>query len=207
MPAGDLKLIGGWLCLDFANTAERLEGGRFREFLGGYFDLVSWGQHAGVLTEAEALQCLKEARQHPTEAEAVLKRAIVLREAVYRIFSAIAGNHPSSASDIAALNTELSRAMTRMQITPADGGYSWTYATEENALDRVLWPVVRSAADLLTSDKLNRIDRCPGKNCGWLFLDMSRNRSRRWCDMKDCGNRAKARRHYQRRRRSIKSRS
>ena len=78
----------------------------------------------------------------------------------------------------------------------ANNALNWTYTFEERKLDQMLWPIIRSAAELLTSDKLDRVCECPGENCGWLFIDMSRNRSRRWCDMKDCGNRAKARRHY-----------
>ena len=71
-------------------------------------------------------------------------------------------------------------------------------ADDEGALDRPLWPVLRSAAALLTSDDIARIRECAAERCAWLFIDHSRNRSRRWCDMRDCGNRAKARRHYAR---------
>jgi predicted RNA-binding Zn ribbon-like protein len=63
----------------------------------------------------------------------------------------------------------------------------------------MLWPIVDAAADLLVRGEPERIKTCGSATCGWLFLDLSRNRSRRWCDMKDCGNRAKARRHYARR--------
>ncbi|MDH5703330.1 MAG: ABATE domain-containing protein [Aigarchaeota archaeon] len=200
MDAGITKLIGGWLCLDFANTVDWHGSDHPEEGLNSYSDLISWSRHVGILTDGEARQLLQEARLHPKTAKAVLERAITLREAVYQIFSAIASHISPNASDLTTLNTELHEAMTRMQIMPTDGGYSLIYAVEESVLDQMLWPISRSAADLLTSDKLERISKCSAKDCGWLFLDMSRNRSRRWCDMKDCGNRAKARRHYQRKR-------
>jgi len=200
MDAGNLKLVGGWLCLDFANTVDWHDSDHPREWLDSYSDLVSWSRHVGILDDSEARQLLQEANTRPKAAKAVLRRAIALREAVHQIFSAIVSKIPPNAVYFTTLNAELNGAMTRMRIVPAAGGYSWTYATEGDALDRMLWSVARSAADLLTSDKLNRIRKCSAKECGWLFLDMSRNRSRRWCDMKDCGNRAKARRHYQRKR-------
>jgi len=198
--ACNLKLIGGWLCLDFVNTVDWRNSDHPQEWFTKYSDLVSWSRHTGILTYNEARDLLRKAELHPTDGKAVLERAIILRETLYRIFSAIADHHLSSTSDITALNMELSKAMTQMQLMPTADSYSWTYAFKDNALDRMLWSVVRSAADLLISKKLNRISKCSGEDCGWLFLDMSRNRSRRWCDMKDCGNRAKARRHYQRER-------
>jgi len=65
-------------------------------------------------------------------------------------------------------------------------------------LERINWLIVRSAADLLTSDKLHDVRACSAEDCRWLFLDISKNHSRRWCDMETCGNQAKARRHYRR---------
>ena len=198
--AGNLKLIGGWLCLDFVNTVDWRTSAHPHEWFTKYSDLVSWSQHTGILTYNETQDLLRKAELHPTDAKAVLERTIILRETLYRIFSAIAEHHLSKTSDIAALNMELSKAMAQMQLMPTADGHSWTYGFKDNALDRMLWSVVRSAADLLTSNKLHRISKCSAEECGWLFLDMSRNRSRRWCNMKDCGNRAKARRHYQRER-------
>lgn len=199
-PAINFKLIGGWLCLDFANTVDWRNSDHSREWFNKYSDLVSWSRHAGILTESETLDLLRNAELRPADAKAVLERAIILRETLYRIFSTVANHHLLRLADITTLNTELSKAMTQMRLMPTADRPSWSYTFKDNALDRILWLVVRSAADLLTSDKLDRICECSEENCGWLFLDMSRNRSRRWCDMKDCGNRAKARRHYQRER-------
>jgi predicted RNA-binding Zn ribbon-like protein len=79
-------------------------------------------------------------------------------------------------------------------VVPRAGGFEWKWAGDEDALDRMVWPVARSAADVLVSDEGSRVRRCAGESCHWFFLDSGRNRSRRWCDMRDCGNRAKARR-------------
>ncbi len=80
-------------------------------------------------------------------------------------------------------------------------GFIWDWQDDpEPALDRVLWPIIRSAAQLLIADELSRLKLCDADDCGWLFVDGSRNRSRRWCDMSDCGNRAKARRYRERQR-------
>lgn len=84
-----------------------------------------------------------------------------------------------------------------LRLIATDSSFAWEW-TETDQLEFILWQVVRSTADLLTSPERDRIRECAGEDCGWVFLDLSRNRSRRWCDMEDCGNRAKAHRHYDR---------
>jgi predicted RNA-binding Zn ribbon-like protein len=198
--ANTAEPIDGHLSLAFANTVAWRASDSPEEGLASYRDLVSWGQQARILTDHQAEQLLNEAARRPREATAVLERAITLREAIYRIFSALSGGHPPEAADLAKLNAELSHAMGRSQIVPRDEDFAWEWVDADGLLDRMLWAVVRDAADLLTSDDLNRVRECAGDGCGWLFFDRSRNRSRRWCAMEDCGNRAKARRFYERRR-------
>jgi predicted RNA-binding Zn ribbon-like protein len=198
--AGNLKLVGGWLCLDFVNTVDWRTSNHPKEWLISYSDLVSWSRHTSILDDNEGRELLRKAELHPTDAAAVLGRAITLREALFRIFSSVVDHSSPNVSDIDILNGELAKALGRMRLVPAVDGGSWVYVFEDVTFDLPLWFVVRSAADLLTSDKLNRIVRCSAEECGWLFLDLSRNRSRKWCDMRDCGNRAKAKRYYQRKR-------
>jgi predicted RNA-binding Zn ribbon-like protein len=214
--ADTLKLLGGRLSLDFANTADWHASDHPVEFLTSYSDLVAWGQHVGILTDHQAQRLLKKAARRPVDATAVLKRAIALREAIYRIFSAISHGRPPQAADLATFNAELSGALAQSRIVstlrqPFDGaqdkaqdtavgGFAWDWADAEDALDQMLWPVVHDAAGLLTSEDLDRVGQCADDRCGWLFLDTSRNRSRRWCSMENCGNRAKARRYYERKR-------
>jgi predicted RNA-binding Zn ribbon-like protein len=196
--ADKLSLLGGRLSLDFANTADWHASDQPVEFLTSYCELVAWSRHVGILTEHRVQHLLKEGARRPTDATAVLARAIALREAIYRLFSAVSHGHGPRPADVAALNAELSTALAQSRIVPAAEGFVWAWAGSDDALDRMLWPVVHDVADLLTSGDLDRVGQCADNRCGWLFLDVSRNRSRRWCSMEACGNRAKARRHYRR---------
>lgn len=194
--AGNLILLGGEICLDWTNTIEGRDSPEPHEFFAGYTDLVAWSRHAAGLSKAEAARLARLASQHPRQARATFERAITLRETLYRIFAAIAAGDAPAEQDLAALNAALGAALARLRVVATPEGFGWDWAGEGEPLERVLWPVLRSAGDLLTSDKLDRLKTCDG--CGWLFIDQSRNHSRRWCDMRFCGNRAKARRHYAR---------
>jgi predicted RNA-binding Zn ribbon-like protein len=188
--------MGGRLSLDFANTADWHASDQPIEFLTSYSELVAWSLRVGHLTDLQAQRLLDGAAAHPQRATAVLQRAIALRELIYRLFSAVALGQGPSADDLEAFNAELALTLASSRIVPAAEGFAWDWSGDGEALDCMLWPVVRDAADLLTSKELNRVGRCADERCGWLFVDTSRNRSRRWCSMESCGNRAKARRHY-----------
>jgi predicted RNA-binding Zn ribbon-like protein len=192
------ELTGGRLCLDFTNTVEDRPSDHPHELLNNYSDLVSWGKQAQVLTEQESQQLRAGAARHPGEASSVLARAIALREAIYRIFKAVAVDAVPEADDLVSLSTAIAEAMTHARIVPTAGGFTWEWIDTAVNLDRMLWPVVRSAEDLLISDELDAVRVCASDSCNWLFIDTSKNHSRRWCDMKSCGNRAKARRFYSR---------
>lgn len=217
VPRRTFSFSGGRLCLDFCNTVggrhkievatEKLKTNRLvgeagyynsAEHLGRYIDLVEWGRQATILTADEAAALETEAERRPAEALAVLEQAHELREAMYRIFSAIADGQLARETDLATLNAALPRVMAQLRIAPDTAGYHWVWDRSQPALDSMLWPIVRSATELLTSVELDRVRECEGETCGWMFMDTSKNRSRRWCSMDDCGNRAKAKRHYQR---------
>lgn len=163
----------------------------------GYQDLVTWSRQADIIQEEEALRLLKEAERKPSEARKTLAEAIELREVIYRVFEAVALERTPLDADVEVFNKKLAEAMTHARIEHQQGGFVWRWE-DSDALDRMMWPITRSAADLLTSHELRRVRACGSEDCGWLFVDTSRNGSRRWCDMSDCGNRAKARRHYNR---------
>jgi predicted RNA-binding Zn ribbon-like protein len=197
------ELVGGKLSLDFVNTFDgSRDTGNGREKLTSYADLVSWSRQAGVITDGEAKGLLREAARRPREAAEVLEQAIALRESIYRIFRAVIRGRSPDKADLAALNAALSRALAQSQVVRQGEGFVWDWSRDDDAMDRLLWPVVRSAAELLTSEELTRARECGGDECTWLFMDTSKNRSRRWCDMKGCGNRAKSRRHYERRKKA-----
>ncbi|MBC8507089.1 MAG: ABATE domain-containing protein [Chloroflexi bacterium] len=184
------------LCLDFANTMEMHASDHPQETLHNYADLVNWAQDQGLITNSESLLHLSQVQ--PSEAERVLEQAHALREVIYRIYSAQAVSNQSSESDLAEINAAISEAISGARIIQSNDGFEWEWKGDEDALDAMISPIVRSAGELLTSDALKRVGQCADeRGCGWLFIDTSKNRSRRWCSMGDCGNRAKQRRHYQ----------
>lgn len=191
------ELVGGRLCLDFCNTVVDRRSA-LDDRLETYADLVGWARRAGVLNSEEARRLTRLGMRSPTEALVVWGRAIRVREALTSIFGAVAEGRRIRPVALEVLNAELAGAMARSQVVPTETGFTWLWAEGGKSLDCVIWPIARSAADLLTDGPLGAIRRCEGRGCGWLFLDTSRNRTRRWCDMRICGNRAKARRHHQR---------
>jgi predicted RNA-binding Zn ribbon-like protein len=197
-------LSGGALCLDFVNTLGDRPRAR-EEHLRSYHDLLDWAREADVLSSNERahLSIQSAARHEP--ARQVFARAIGLRECLYRIFSKIAAGSRPEAEDLDSLNRHLSEALRHVRVSSDGDRFGWWWAGSADALDRMLWPVIRSAATLLTSEaELETVRECASETCSWLFLDHSRNHSRKWCDMSSCGNRAKARRHYRRKRAAAK---
>jgi predicted RNA-binding Zn ribbon-like protein len=200
------KLRGGDVSLDFVNTLGWRLTGYPREYLRSYEDLLDWGRQAGLLALEETEDLFRQATLDPEGARQTLSRALALREAVYRMISAYIAGESHDESDLSALNRELSISLSHLRVVPDDGAYSWSWDQSEDQgktpLDSPLWPVAQSAAKLLTSEKLGRVKLCAGEGCGWIFLDESRNSSRRWCDSRDCGNRERVRRHLARKRAS-----
>jgi predicted RNA-binding Zn ribbon-like protein len=191
-------LSGGHLALDFVNTVGGMRGVKPREHLRDFGDLVAFGRQTGALSATQADHIAAVARRNPAAAAAAHEGAIALREALYRIFVAsIAGRGPA-ADDLDGLNVALARALPHRRLV--DRGDRIELAWDEApALDAALWPVADAAAALLTSPELARVRMCglsEEDECSWLFVDRTKARTRRWCSMKDCGNRAKARRHY-----------
>lgn len=209
------RLLGGRLCLDFTNTLDGRGGTAPEEFLPDYDALVRWAWYAGALAPERAERLRQVGACHPAEARRVLQRAGALREALYAVFAAATHGEAALARDLALVNRELAEAMRQARLLPAaaaaGSGYRWDWP-EEDATERpddakeilasVLWPIVRSAAELLIAPELALVKKCPGINCGWLFLDTSKNHRRQWCSMATCGNRTKARRHYSQQRSS-----
>jgi predicted RNA-binding Zn ribbon-like protein len=152
------------------------------------------------LTDAETERLLRLAGKDSRKAISAYQQAIELRETIFRVFSALALGRSPRTADIAALNQARLEALKRSTISSRDGGYALDW-TDKSALDRMLWPIALSAAELLTSSHLTRIRECAGDRCDWLFVDTSRNHLRRWCSMAECGNRSKSRRFLARKRR------
>ena len=205
-------LDAGSVCLDFVNTLAQRSG----EHLNGYADLVTFAEQSGLLSPAEGERLRAEAsrKRHIKGAGDVMARAKRLRAALHGIFAAVARGATPAARDVAALNRDLSISLrfalvetaaqdlpsaTASTPGPVPVPFVWSWDTASHRLDEPLWPIGRSAADLLTSpEQLQLVRECGAEDCRWLFLDTSKNRTRQWCSMTSCGNREKARRHYER---------
>jgi predicted RNA-binding Zn ribbon-like protein len=199
--AGNLELVGGRVCLDFTNTMNNRKAPSRCDYLGGYGDLVDWSRHARLLTRDGAERLKDQARHLPEKAARVFRLAVEIREAIYRIFSSIAQGESPKGADIDTLNVFLSGILQRQKVFPHGKGFQWEWVHDEGALDFMLSPILRSAADLLTSNEIKRVRQCARREaCDWLFLDTSKNGSRRWCSMSMCGNLEKAKKYYRRKR-------
>lgn len=195
----ELNLESGRLCLEFANTADWHARAEPVETLHEYGDLIAWAERVGLVSRDEARALAREAGRDPQQADHVLAWGIELREAIYRVLVAASRGETPEPVDVEILNNGVARASARAHLMPDGESYTWVWSGEGTELESLLWPVVRSTAAVLTSSDLLRVGQCADdRGCGWLFFDTSRNRSRRWCDMRGCGNRAKARRHYSR---------
>jgi predicted RNA-binding Zn ribbon-like protein len=191
-------LDGGRPCLDFANTRDSSG-----EHLNSYSDLVAFAAQSTLLSPDDAAWLRAEGQRDGSAAEGVLERARRLRGSISAIFSALARGQTPPERDIDYLNFELSTGLPHACVLPSTqhGQVTYRWGWEGRNLDAPLWPISRSAADVLTSDADRELVReCGGSDCNWLFLDTSKNRTRQWCSMRSCGNREKARRHYERRR-------
>jgi len=184
------------LCLAYANT--RFWRGREAptETLHTLGDLLGWleataGMNARALRQLAAWSC-----DEPVAAPRLLAAAAALREALYRIFSALATDRRMPQQDFAALRHALAAAPARSRLASSASGYVWELESPRPSVPHLLAPVLWSAGDLITGGARRRVRRCANDTCLWLFLDESKNATRRWCDMASCGNRAKARRHY-----------
>jgi predicted RNA-binding Zn ribbon-like protein len=190
-------MVGGNLALDFANTAEGTPEGEIkREHLLGYEDLVFWACHVGLFSRKDGERLLRKGRERPAEADAVFDRALEFRGHLYELFRAVAEGDNPSTEDVEALRRFECEAISHAALAPSGDEFVWNWALGDN-LAGVLWPLAHSATELLTSGPLGRVKGCAG--CNWLFVDESKNKSRRWCSMEECGTHAKMRRYVARR--------
>lgn len=203
-PEARFEFIGGSVCLDFANTVAGLRGGLSQEGVTSYTHLISWGRQASLITKSEAEALLRKAERDDVAVVAVLERAYALREAIYRIFAAIAAGGQPAGDDLETLNRELGKGTAGAHVIVTTDGFGWEWRKDEDALDQILGPLARSTATLLTSAERNLVRQCASASCGWLFVDATKNHRRQWCTTTGCGNKARVRRHRQRQRSGVK---
>ena len=184
--------IGNDLSLDFVNTVGYIASENPIEKLNSFSDLIEWSKQGNLISDSEAMTMLREYENSSAESKKVFQRVLKLRKSVYDIFRSIINREEISGKDLTIFNRELSRAMSKAEIFCHEGEVIWDW--KNNSLERILFLITRIAAQLLTSSDLEKLKCCSGENCGWLFYDTSKNNRRQWCDMRDCGNLAKARR-------------
>jgi predicted RNA-binding Zn ribbon-like protein len=197
----DFEFIGENLALDFANTFGGLPPDSLtQERLTRYRHLVAWSQQANLLSKHEADVLLREAERSQVEADEVLARAQAMRNAIRAIFTAVGMGTDPSERDLMLFNGELARAMAGAEITVTADGFALEWQQAEDALDRMIAPVVRSAATLLTSAERQYVRKCANHMCTWLFVDTTKNHRRQWCKTSGCGNVMRVRKHRERQR-------
>jgi predicted RNA-binding Zn ribbon-like protein len=198
--AETFELIGGHLALDFVNTIDwRGDPARREDLLLSFEDLAAWAKAAKLVRTADIRTLRLAAQRDQARALRSLRRARRLREVLAHVLLAAGGDARPAARDVRLINAFLAAALRHRRLQVRGAAFAWVWARRESELfDALLWPIVLAAVDLLASDDRTRIRECRGEGCGWLFLDTSRNRRRRWCTMQSCGNRAKVRRFYER---------
>jgi predicted RNA-binding Zn ribbon-like protein len=194
-----LKYVGGCPAVDFVNTADWAADRLIVERLGEYARLVDWAEAAGIIQDAVGDQFRRGAKSHPRRAVAALQRAVETRAILQRVYAGLARDGVADAEALDGFNAALTSALAHLAIVTVPGGaleFHWRGLGED--LSSILWPVLWSAAGLLTSDEAARIRQCGGVDCGWFYVDRSRNGLRRWCEMSVCGTREKNRRRARR---------
>jgi len=193
--AETFRCPGGALCLDFCNSGQGIRGARQEEWIPTFADLVDWLEAAGALTESQALRLRAGSAEAPQAARQLIERAIAFREALARVLLARTEGHAAASEDLRTIDAQYARTAPFARLAATPEGFAWSLDATASALDAALRPIVESAVGLLTSSKLARLRRCGSPTCYWLFLDETKNCSRRWCEMASCGNLMKVRRH------------
>jgi predicted RNA-binding Zn ribbon-like protein len=193
----EIRLVGGASILDLANTQSGPPGGSPDiESFGDFGDVLRWGVRAGVLEDSAAERLAGLAAVHPRAAAAAFQRVVALRHDAYAVFSALAGGVAPPDGPLRQLHAAAAESLAHGTVAPDDAAFSMRW-TQTDDPDRAWWAVAYGGLELLLHGPLDRIKGCGG--CRYLFLDETKNRSRRWCSMEDCGTREKMKTYVARR--------
>lgn len=190
-----MSMDGGCLCFNFINTVHSRKDDVIYDYLNSYEDLLGWCKRIEILPEQRLRQINALARGDGKMAAKTLTKARELREAMYIVFSQIRSEKSMPVEPLEKFNRALTNALAQLQLHIAKGKLSlrWPLAV---SLEEPLWHILKSSFDVWTQEDPLRIKECP--NCGWIFLDKTKNKGRRWCNMKACGSNDKALRYYYR---------
>jgi predicted RNA-binding Zn ribbon-like protein len=185
------QFVAGNLALDFVNTvAYRADPGKKKDHLQRTEDVHQWASQAKLPDRA--------AINSGPLGTAALRRIRAVREQLFAVFHAIACDDTIPADTLAWVGNALHDCCARRYLSIEGAEVHWTWRSGARCTDYLLYPVLTAATDLLTSASRGLVRQCEDAGCGWLFLDRSNARKRRWCSMADCGNRNKARKYYRR---------
>jgi predicted RNA-binding Zn ribbon-like protein len=201
----EMAFAGGTPALDFVNTLAGGVRGQLvlprDERLFDYEDLLDLGRRSGTLPERVARRLARAARERPGDAEAVVEEAKALRKRIDDVYRPLSEGRRPAKEALEELRRAGAQALEHAELEQSGHGFEWTWQGDE--LETPLWPLAHDAVDLLTRDELERLSHCG--RCRWLFLDLSKNHSRRWCTMEGCGTDEKKERYVARRRERSKS--
>jgi len=200
--AATLTLVGGELAFDFANTSSGRGWPTFVEHLRVAADLADWAGHARVLPPEDAQWLKTESTQDAVLGESLLCAALALREDIFAIGGELAAGRSPPEPSLDRVRAVHAQCLVKARLAPFEGRFAWNWSTRSDPIESVLGPISLSAMTTLMQADLTRVKQCQGEKCGWLFLDLTKNKSRRWCEMEVCGNRAKQKRHARKARES-----
>ena len=192
--AVSLTLVGGELALDFANTSSGRETAGHLEHLRRAEHVVEWAAHARVISPQDAERLAVRLAKDDALAARLFAEALSLREDVFHLGAALAAGRPATSECVENLTRAHARALGAGRLTPVGGNFGWTWSADATPIEAIVGPILLSVLTLLQQADLTRVRQCHGDKCGWLFFDATTNKSRRWCEMEVCGNRAKQKR-------------
>ena len=189
---GTLSLVAGKLALDFTNTESGRGGAEHLDHLQAAGDLVAWAAHAKIIGEKDTSLARRIIKDQNKLAHQLVTRGRFLREIIYQVNSrVVAGQQPADRL-LRSLSTTHAEFLSFATLSPLAENYTWNWNLKNGLAAAILGPITLSALNLLVEADFSRIKQCHGNHCGWLFFDSTKNKSRQWCDMSVCGNRAKA---------------
>jgi predicted RNA-binding Zn ribbon-like protein len=194
-----IELIAGDAAVDFVNSVSERVGPNPGEQLHSYPELLYWLRRCGLLSPDEAAKLYGLSRRQPEAAAAALQSALHFRDAAWRLLAGTVRGHAPAGADLTEVNRVIRGALAHVELIGDANGYRLASSGAQADFEQALWPAARSLAAFMTSADVGALRLCASDTCGWLFVDRSRNKMRRWCRMDDCGNRAKQRRHRSRR--------
>ncbi len=198
-------LVGGDIAIDFINTAADWASGDPIDRLGGLEGLADWARVAGLVSPDELLAMKAQAARRPDEAARVFEDATALRGALWRLFEAAAHQRRAGAADLATLKDWTCRARGHQELAQTDDGFRDRWTKDAPILETPVYAIALAAEAVLKDGRLDRIHVCGGDSCEWMFLDNSKNASRRWCSMATCGNSAKVKKFRKRKNEAVSS--